>query len=198
MKNRRLIDIEAYLAEEEAIEQLKDRGEARRRLQLLREIEDKALAYSAHIRQYEYEQHCKAILRRGLRVSPVKKAPVAAKWDKFFAAGLSKETRRKIYFEQFKWHMFSYGQVEAIAGAAAREAFDRQNRGEAYLFIQCTDEAWHIENAGLLTAADLGSSGEYHVFLRADVYLFDAQGKWTYCRTHESDCGPWFLQVERP
>ena len=112
---------------------------------------------------------------------------------RFFAAGLTKEDRRSIFYSQFKWHMFSYEKIAAKKGAEARRAFNRCQKRAAYLFIQCTKEAWYIENAELLTAADLGVD---YSFERADVYIFDAAGKWAYARTHEPDCGPWFLQTE--
>ena len=89
--------------------------------------------------------------------------------------------------------MFSYEKNEARKGDAANRAFDRCEKGSAYLFIQCTEEAWRIKNAQLLTSADFDVD---YSFERADVYIFDVKGKWAYVRTHESDCGPYFLLVE--
>lgn len=194
MGYKQLIDWKAYFAEQAEIEALVDPEEAAIREKLLEDINKKVVDYNEHINEYDYAQHCKTIEDRGLRFKTVSKRTVTRKWDAFFAAGLSPETKRKIYYSNFKWHMFSYEQVEAIKGDEAKTAFDCCEKAGAYLFIQCTDEAWYIENTGLLTAADLAVD---YCFKRADVYIFDAQGKWAYVRTHETDCGPYFLQVNR-
>ncbi len=190
MKKIGLIDWGAYLSEWQSIEELQDKEEARCRQEMLEEIKQMVLNYASHVRQYEYERHAQAILLRGLEVVPVKKKPVEKLWDEFFASTLSANIRKKIYYSDFKWHMFSYGQVAAIAGKAANEAYDRQSRGDAYLFFQCTNEAWQIKNADLLTADDLNVDFNFH---RADFYLFDSSGRWCYVHTHEPDLGPWFL-----
>jgi len=190
MAYKNLIDWNAYLAEETEIEALADREEAAVREKLLEEINEKVLDYNAHINAYNYAQHCKAVEARGLIFKPISKRTVTRKWDAFFASKISPEEKRKIYYSSFKWHMFSYEKIEALKGDDAKRAFDRCEKESAYLFIQCTDEAWRIENAQLLTSADLGVD---YSFERADVYIFDVKGKWAYARTHESDCGPYFL-----
>ena len=190
MAYKNLIDWNAYLAEETEIEALADREEAAVREKLLEEINEKVLDYNAHINAYNYAQHCKAVEARGLIFKPISKRTVTRKWDAFFASKISPEEKRKIYYSSFKWHMFSYEKIEALKGDDAKRAFDRCEKESAYLFIQCTDEAWRIENAQLLTSADLGVDCSFE---RADVYIFDVKGKWAYARTHESDCGPYFL-----
>ena len=192
MSYKDLIDWEKYLAEEQEIKTLADPSEAAERGRLLEEINEKVLDYNAHINAYNYSQHCKAIEARGLIFKPISKRTATRKWDAFFASNISPEEKRKIYYSNFKWHMFSYEKVETLKGDAANCEFDRCEKGPAYLFVQCTDEAWRIENAQLLTSADLGVDCSFE---RADVYIFDANGKWAYARTHESDCGPYFLCV---
>lgn len=192
MAYRNLIDWNAYLVEEAEIEALADREEATAREKLLVEITKKVMDYNAHINAYKYSQHCKAIEARGVVFKPISKTTATRKWDTFFASNISPEEKRKIYYSKFKWHMFSYEKIKALKGDAANRAFDRCERKSAYLFIQRTDEAWRIENAQLLTSADLSVG---YSFERADVYIFDAKGKWAYARTHESNCGPYFLCV---
>lgn len=193
MAYRNLIDWGKYLTEEQEIETLNDPVEAAERERLLKEINKKVLDYNAHINAYNYSQHCKTIEARGLIFKPIAKSTATRKWDAFFASNISPEERRKIYYSSFKWHMFSYEKTEALKGDDANRAFDHYEKESAYLFIQCTDEAWRIENAQLLTSTDLGVD---YSFERADVYIFDAKGKWAYVRTHESDCGPYFLRVD--
>ena len=193
MAYKNLIDWNAYLAEETEIEALADQEEAAVRKKLLKEISEKVMDYNAHINAYNYAQHCKAIEARGLIFKTISKRTATRKWDTFFASHISPEKKRKIYYSSFKWHMFSYEKNEARKGDAANRAFDRCEKGSAYLFIQCTEEAWRIKNAQLLTSADFDVD---YSFERADVYIFDVKGKWAYVRTHESDCGPYFLLVE--
>ena len=187
---RNLLDLNAYLSEEAEIETLADKEEAAVREKLLEEINEMVLAYNAHIRAYHYAQHGRAIEARGLIFKPISGRTAARKWDSFFAFHLSPEEKRNIHYSSFKWHMFSYGKAEALTGDAANRAFDQLEKKAAYLFIQCTAEAWRIENAQLLTAADLNVDYDFN---RADVYIFDAHGKWAYVRTHESSCGPYFF-----
>lgn len=193
MAYRNLIDWEKHLAEEQEIEKLNDPVEAAERERLLEEINKKVLDYNAHINAYNYAQHCKAVEARGLIFKPISKRTVTRKWDAFFTSKISLEEKRKIFYSSFKWHMFSYEKIEAVKGDDAKRAFDCCEKESAYLFIQCTDEAWRIENAQLLTSADLGVD---YSFERADVYIFDVKGKWAYTRTHESDCGPYFLRID--
>lgn len=188
-----MIDWDAYYKEEEEIEALADREEAAVRRRLLDELYEKEYAYQLHILDYEYRQYCNAIVARGLRFREIEKETAAAKWDEFFAAGLTEEDRQSIYYDQFKWHMFSYDRAACRKGDNARRAFDACKKGAAYLFFQHTDEAWYIENADVLTAADFDADFD---FVRADVYIFDAGGKWAYARTHEKSCGPYFLNMQ--
>ena len=167
-----------------------ERSCRKRAAAVLEEINEKVLDYNAHISAYNYSQHCNDIVARGLVFKPVSKRTASRKWDAFFASGISPEEKRKIHYSSFKWHLFSYEKVEAQKGDAADRAFDLCEKGAAYLFIQCTEEAWRIENAQLLTSADLS---ENYSFDKADVYIFDVKGKWAYARTHESNCGPYFL-----
>lgn len=190
---RRIIDWKAYWAEIQKLDILNDPEEVAVRQNLLDELTDRAAAYYQHINEYNLVQHCKAIEARGLRFKPLSKQTVARRWDTFFASGLSREVKRKIYYSQYKWHMFSYEQVPAKEGADAKRSFNRCKKGAAYLFFQHTNEAWYIENAQLLTAADFMVN---YSFQKADLYIFDANGEWAFVRTHEPYCGPYFLRNE--
>ena len=191
MAYKDLIDWKKYLAEEQEIQALMDPVEAAERQRLLEEIHEKVMDYNGHVNAYNYAQHCKAVESRGLIFKPISKRTATRKWDAFFASDISTAEKRKIRYSSFKWHMFSYEVVSAKKGSDAKRAFNRCKKAAAYLFFQCADEAWYIQNAQLLTAADLGVD---YSFERADVYIFDAEGKWAYVRTHESDFGPYFLR----
>lgn len=180
------------MKEEEKIDTLTDPEEIAAREKLLEELEAKEIEYNAHINNYYYALHCKAIEARGLKYNAIPKSDAEKKWEAYFASELTDDVRERIYYNDFKWHIFSYKVVDAKSGADARRAFNRCKKSAAYMFIQCTDEAWYIENADLLTASDFGK--DFYSFPRADVYVFDAEGKWAFVRTHESMCGPYFVR----
>ena len=191
MAYRNLLDWDAYLVEEEEIASLDDREEAALRERMLEAISKSVLDYNSHIDEYNYLKHRKMIESRGLIYKSIAKRTATRKWDLFFASHLSPEEKREIFYSSFKWHMFSYEKCDALKGNAANEAFDSCQKTAAYLFIQCTNDAWRIENAGLITAADLNVD---YSFEQADVYIFDTKGQWAYVRTHERECGPYFFR----
>ena len=190
MADKNFINWDAYVAEEAELESLSDPEEAAIRKRMLYKIYESTIDYNAHINDYNYMKHCRLIESRGLVFKTIAKRTATEKWDHFFASHLSAAQKRKIFYSRFKWHMFSYEMCDAIEGDAANDAFDLCQKDSAYLFIQCTDEAWKIKNANLLTAADLNVD---YSFERADVYIFDTEGKWFYVRTHERACGPYFF-----
>ena len=190
MAYKDMIDWNAYLAEEAEIEALTDHEEAAIREKMLEAISKSVLDYNSHINEYNYLKHRKMIESRGLIFKPIAKSTVTRKWDHFFASHISAEQKRKIFYSSFKWHMFSYEMSDALKGNIANDAFDSCHKAAAYLFIQCTNDAWRIENANLITAADLNVD---YSFEQADVYIFDTKGKWAYVRTHECECGPYFF-----
>ncbi|MBQ7888022.1 MAG: DUF4275 family protein [Clostridia bacterium] len=194
-----LVNADVLLTEIRLAENLPNKREAQYRLNRLNRIAELVGEYQRHIYEYdaqrEYQRKCKEICKRGLRFSKADKAEVASKWDRYFTSHLSEKQREQVFYDQFKWHIFSYDEVPHKSGKRAKAAFNRTKKQDAYIFIQRTDEAWYIENADLLKVADLSlDSGSFE---RKDVYIFDAQGKWTYVRTHEDRlCGPYFARRE--
>ena len=196
MKRKTILNEKLFAEEADRIESVADKREAQYRRKMLRRISDLAGQYQRHVQAYDalhaYPQKCREICARGLRFSSVEKEFAASKWDDFFASNLSDDQKESIYYNDFKWHVFSFEAIPCKTGKEAQKAFNRVKKRDAYIFIQCTDEAWYIENADLLTAADLALDSGH--FDRRDIYIFDAQGKWTYVRTHESECGPYFTR----
>ena len=195
MKSCRIEKILNYTAYDrlyEEIENMEDREEADVRDALLHEIGLSIAAFNDHVVDYEYQKYCKSIADRGLRFRPVEKAQVVQMWDNYFTPHISEEIKEKIfYYTDFRWHAFSHNQIAAKEGLDARRAFNRCKKGAVYLFIEDTDEAWLIENGDLLKAKDLDVD---YYFERQDIHVFDVNGKWSYAKTHECDCGPYFIR----
>ena len=188
-----LINSEKYFAELEKAFELSDETEKETRLALLRQFREAELNWTIHMRKYEYKTFCEDIKRRGIRFTPVNNSATKAKWTNLFAASISKEDRKKVYFDQYKWHLFSYELLDALTEDDARAAFNAQPKDQdtVYLFWQNARKAFLVENAHLLKAEELDH--DYIPF--QDFYLFSPDGKWTYIRTHESMCGPYFYKL---
>ena len=187
-----LINFHVYLKESNKSQNLTDHAEIVTRQEMLSEIMELTRDYYEHINEYDYKQFCKELKNRGIRFTPVNDRTTKARWTKLFAAPVSKEDRKKVYFEQYRWHLFSFELLKALSDDEARAAFDDEPKDSVYLFWQHTDKAYLVENAHLFKAEDFD-----HDFIPfSDFYLFSPEGKWTYIHTHESMCGPYFYKLK--
>ncbi|MBR5269897.1 MAG: DUF4275 family protein [Anaerotignum sp.] len=187
-----LINFHVYLKESNKSQALTDHAEIVTRQEMLSEIMELTRDYYEHVKEYNYKQFCKELMERGIRFIPVNDRTTKAKWTKLFAASISKEDRKKVYFEQYRWHLFSYKLLNALTEDDARDAFNREPKTSVYLFEQHSKNAYLVENAHLFKAEDFD-----HDFIPfSDFYLFSPEGKWTYIHTHESYCGPYFYKLK--
>lgn len=187
-----LINFHVYLKESNKSQTLTDNAEIVTRQEMLSEIMELTRDYYEHVNEYDYKQFCKELVERGLSFIPINDRTTKAKWTKLFAASVSKEDRKKVYFEQYKWHLFSYKMLNALTDEEARSAFNAEPKNTVYLFWQHKNEAYLVENAHLFKAEDFD-----HDFIPfSDFYLFSPEGEWTYIHTHESICGPYFYKLK--
>lgn len=176
---------EEFCAEEERVNELADIKERKVRYTLLYAIKEKIGDYMIHIKEYEYGQKRREITDRGVSFLPVENGgTLKSQWDKLFARLVDAETKKKIHFGQFLWHIFSFEIIPSLVGTEARKAFDQCPKNEVYAFFQHKDEAFLIKNPSLLKSQDFDMDD--------DIYIFDAIEKWTYIHTHEEQCGPYF------
>lgn len=170
-------------------ELLSDQDEKSLRIQLIDNIIDSVNEYNSHILNYEYEQKQQEIRKRGVVFVPMTRpSTVKANWSRLFAATLSSQEKKSIYYEYHKWHIFSYEKEAALTKSKARQAFNRCKKGKVYLFYQHKEEAFLVENSHLLKSSDFD--------MDSDVYLFDPINRWTYVHTHEAQCGPYFYKIK--
>ena len=188
----RIINQKELFALYDEIEQFPDAKEAKIREKLLDRIHSVIGDYDVHIREYAYEQHCKGVLARGVKAVAASGAALKGRWTSLFAAGVSPEQKKAVYFDQFRWHLFSYQVLPALQGADAEEAFLRAKKDTVYVFYQHCNDGWKLENAHLIQPEDFISDVPSPW---TDVYLFDPVNRWTYIRTHEGDCGPYFFKL---
>ena len=183
---------------EEEIEQLTDENERNVRTQLVEQILEKVTDYDVHVREYAYKQSIQALLNRGIVIEPVDRDAVVSEWDNQFDSLVSVGSKQSTphYFDQFRWHLFSFELLPAIKEDDARNLFDEKTKQELYLFFDYSDQAFRIQNAHLLTAADIDALRENSPLNLSDMYFFDPAAQWTYIKPHEEYCGPYFYQVK--
>lgn len=176
-------------SEKEKIELLTDEEEKAIRNDLLDTIMEKVEEYNQHITEYEYAQKRLELVNRGVVFLPLDNSSTIKKnWSRLFASSVGKDEKRKIAYEKYKWHIFSFEKVNALTKSKARQAFNKCKKEKVYMFYQHSDQALLIENANLLKAEDFD--------LDYDIYIYDPMHKWTYIHTHESECGPYFYQIK--
>lgn len=86
----------------------------------------------------------------------------------------------------YLWHVFSYELLDCIKGEAARNLFNESVRKDAVLLLNVDDAACIINDISSFTAQDFDDL--YDIILTANDY------SWTYVKTHEPDCGPYFYR----
>lgn len=117
------------------------------------------------------------------------------RWEDHFANHLRYEEKKLIYLLNnrgacgYLWHLFSYGKKECLKEAQAIQAFHYEVKNICYVFYQHGDDAFILENASGVTFKDLLNE--------EDVYVVDRDFNWTFVKTHESMCGPYFSRNDQ-
>ncbi len=178
------------LKELQKINLIHDEAEKSLRYQQIYAIIEKVDDYNNYIFNYEYEQKRQKIINRGVLFIPlVNHSGIKSNWSKIFAASVSSKEKKEIYYDSYRWHIFSFEKVLALTGTKARQAFNKCKKEKVFIFYQHKKEAYQIDHANFLKSSDFDD--DY------DIYLFDAVNQWTYVHTHEMQCGPYFYQIKQ-
>lgn len=171
------------------IEGLDDELEKKKQMELLDEIIDKVNEYDSYLYDYKKSLKLKDMQQRGIELkrADISSKSIKTKWRNVFASGLTKEDKKKIYFSYYMWHIYSFEVKQALVKEKARRAFNRKVKNQVYVFYQNQEEVYFIENARQLKASDFD--------MNDDVYIVDADMKWTYIHTHEAQCGPYYVKL---
>ena len=188
----RIINQKELFALYDEIEQIPDPEERRVREKLLDRIHSVIGDYDVHIREYAFRQFCKSVLARGVKASPMSGPSLKRRWGRIFSSGIDPKEKRRVRYQDFRWHLFSYRVLPALQGKKAEEAFLRADKHTVYVFYQHCGDGWVLENAHLIRPEDFKTEVPCPW---TDVYLFDPENRWTYIHTHECDCGPYFFKV---
>lgn len=107
----------------------------------------------------------------------------------FSPAGSDRSQIRKLCLKNrgagvFLWHMFSFEILDAEEGPAANVLFDEAKKGGCILIENTCDAAYAVKDASKLTSAILQQL--------TDVTVTSRDFLWTYSKTHEEMCGPYY------
>ena len=121
------------------------------------------------------------------------KSAFYAKWLETFASDIPKGALKK-YVQStgnYVWHIFSWDLLDKkqyLLGDAAKAAYDKiDKRGAIYIDWfeddHTKDITWPLNTARALD--------EF-----VEVYVVGKDFDWTYIKTHEGACGPYFLKLK--
>ena len=129
------------------------------------------------------------LAKKAIRAVAEDAADIKEAWD--LAFGEAVPDRDTVFYDQFRWHLFSYGKLSAKSGEEARTALNEKQSQRLHLFWQEGETGWEMRNAFELDADTVDAMAEA---VDKDLYVFDAEGCWTYVVTHEAACGPYYFQ----
>ena len=86
----------------------------------------------------------------------------------------------------YPWHLFSFEVLPYEPEDIANTRFDELTKPDCILMSNIDDIAFRLKHAGHLTAR--------HIAQFEDVTITASDFSWTYSKTHEEDCGPYFYQ----
>jgi hypothetical protein len=106
---------------------------------------------------------------------------IAIKWsDKFIGK------RTAPYITKFRWHIFSYHEVNRLDGDEAKQEYKKQYLADVYIFNERLQYGLRCFNLEKLPIIEMGDFFD-------DIYFCHHNMKWTFVMTHESPIiGPYF------
>ena len=113
-------------------------------------------------------------------------------WLSHFANGISRENIEKYVVStgNYLWHVFSWELLDQkvfLTGDSARKAYDQIDKHNA-LYID-----WFIDHETKSLTAKLRTANALDEM--TEIYVVASDLTWTYMKTHESMCGPYFMKL---
>ena len=113
-------------------------------------------------------------------------------WLEHFAVGISPKDLKKYVVStgNLIWHTFSWELLDDskfLEGDDARKAYNEINKSGAQYIEWFKDEKTHDITWELNSATALDK--------KVEVYVIASDFSWTYIKTHESTCGPYFMKL---
>ncbi len=113
-------------------------------------------------------------------------------WLKHFASGIPQKDIEQyvVATGNYLWHVFSWellDKADYLTGECAKRAYDQADKQDAVMIAWFEDDETKQLTAELTTAAALDRITE--------VYIAAPDFSWTYMKTHECICGPYFMKL---
>ena len=87
-------------------------------------------------------------------------------------------------YTPYLWYIFSFKLLNCETEDNAKTLFNQENKSVCVIVSNVDDIAYRLENAENLTVQLLEQF--------ADVTITASDFSWTYTKTHEGACGPYF------
>ncbi len=112
------------------------------------------------------------------------------KWIEVFASNIPKKDIQKYVKStgNYIWHIFSWellNENKYLIGEKAKEAYDKIDKKGAF-YIE-----WFEDKHTKDMICDLNTAKALDDFV--EIYVVGRDFKWTYIKTHEGMCGPYFM-----
>lgn len=110
-------------------------------------------------------------------------------WIYTFAPEENIKKAKKVCYPDgfYLWHLFSYEYATCQMNQEAFEAFEEVKKDDCYLFLSYFNVGIKIRNADCFEWKNKD--------LYEDFIITDKDFSWTFAKTHEEECGPYFLKL---
>ena len=115
-----------------------------------------------------------------------------AEWVKRMTPGFADEKRARAHClgeGGYLWHLFSFSHAHATEGREASDEFDATKKCKSILLCNWEQKGYVLMHTYKLKSDTLKKF--------TDVSVTSANFAWTYCKTHEIDCGPYFYRPKK-
>ncbi len=117
-------------------------------------------------------------------------------WIKNFALTISKQDIKELSimgnkkYCNYLWHAFTNNEIPSEISDNAPVCFNNIIKNDCYLVLNNEIIAYKINGNKLLISNIINK----YIY----ILVFDCDFTWTYCHTHEADCGPYFYNKNNP
>lgn len=114
------------------------------------------------------------------------------KWLEIFASEISEKLLNKHVFSYgcYVWHIFDYkllGEDKYSVSEEAKKAYNKVDKDGA-VFID-----WDVDDDFRDVTWEFYNADAFDSY--SEVYVVAKDFSWTYIKTHEEDCGPYFMKI---